>query len=222
MVETVLEPGERVARISIELVKPVPLAPLTASAERESVSRRVAHASAELRSGDSVVATARALLLAVAELPEPGWRPQEQRRTPEAGDLVHPPPFASGDNTAFHRDAVDHRAVEGGFGEPGSAIDWIRLRQPVVEGEQSSPLVRVAAASDLASGISAIYELSAGVGLINADLTIALHRALIGEWVGIDAITRIGPDGIGLCVNHLFDTDGSIGTSTQSLIGFSF
>lgn len=221
-IETVVEPHERVARMSIELVKPVPLETLTASAERRRVSRRVAHASAALTIGDTVVATAQALLLATSELPEPGWRPDEHSGRPEEAHLVTPPPFVSGDNTAFHRDAVDHRVVRGGFGQPGSALEWIRLRQPVIHGEHPSPLVRVAAASDIASGISAVYDLASRVGLINADLTIALHRDLIGEWVGIDAVTRVGHDGVGLCVNRLFDTEGTIGAATQSLIGFSF
>ncbi len=221
-IETSVRPDERVARVSIELLRPVPLANLTTSVERTQVSRRVAHVGAALAAGTSVVATARALLLTTSALPEPGWRPTETPQRPAEGRVITPPPFASGDNTAFHRDAVEHRVVEGGFGRPGPAVEWIRLRQPVVEGEQPSPLVRVVAASDIASGVSAIYDVASGVGLINADLTIAVHRPLIGEWVGVDAVTRVGPDGVGLCVTRLFDTEGTIGNATQSLLGYSF
>ena len=99
-------------------------------------------------------------------------------------------------------------------------MKWTRPPQPVVAGEDPSPLCRVAAAADVASGISSIYGAESGVGLINADLTIALHRPLIGEWVGIDAVTEVGADGIGLCTNRLFDVNGTIGTATQSLIGW--
>ncbi len=221
MIETLVEPDERVARISIELVRPVPLATLTASAERTSVSRRVAHATAELVVDGTVVATARALLLATADLPDPGWRPEEQFRHPEDGTLTTPPTWVSGDAIAFHRDGLEHRVVEGDFAVPGSAIEWVRLRQPLVAGEDASPLCRVTAGADIASGISNVYASTAGVGLINADLTIALHRPLIGEWLGIDAVTRVGPDGIGLCTNRLFDSEGTIGSSTQSLIGLT-
>ena len=222
MIETVAEPTERIARISVELVKPVPLTPLTTGASRTGVSRRVAHGFAELRSGDTIVATAQALLLATAELPEPGWRPVTPPRRVVDGVPSEAPSWVADASTAFHRDAVEHRVIEGGFGSPGSAIEWIRLRQPVVQGEQPSPLQRVAAAADIASGISAIYDAAAGVGLINADLTIALHRPLVGEWVGIDAVTHVGADGIGLCINRLFDEHGTIGNATQSLIGLSF
>ncbi len=220
LIEALEEPTERVARLSIELVKPVPLTRLHAIVERQQVSRRVARASASLLSNDVVVASASALLLATADLPEPGWRPEHTLRSPDDARSVVAPAWASGDTTAFHRDAVDHRFVEGDFTTPGSAIEWIRLRQPVILGEEPSPLCRVAAAADIASGISAVYGAESGVGLINADLTIALHRPLIGEWVGIDAVTEVGADGIGLCTNRLFDAEGSIGTSTQSLIGW--
>ncbi len=221
LVESVTEPTERVARISVELVRPVPLTTLTVSVDREPVSRRVAHASASLLDGDTVVATARALLLATAELPDPGWRPTEEPGEPQQATPLVPPTWASGDNTAFHRDAIEHRVIAGGFEQPGAAVEWIRLRQPIIAGVATSPLMRVAAAADIASGISSVYDFMAGVGLINADLTIALHRSLRGEWVGIDAVTRVGPDGIGLCTTRLFDVDGTIGSSTQSLIGLT-
>lgn len=220
VIESVQVPTERVARFSVELVKPVPLTQLTATVERSQMSRRVAHGRATLSANGVVVATATALFLAVAELPEPNWRPEQATRSPEDATTIEAPTWASGENTAFHRDAVDHRVIEGNFSVPGAAVEWIRLRQPVIAGEEPSPLCRVAAASDIASGISSIYSAESGVGLINADLTIALHRPLIGEWVGIDAVTEVGPDGIGLCTNRLFDTAGTIGAATQSLIGW--
>lgn len=221
MIETVVEPTERVAKVSVELVRPVPLSRLVGSAERFAVSRRVAQATAELVADGVVVATARALLLTTSDLPEPGWRPVEPEYRLEHGVDVTPPTWVSGDNSAFHRDGLDHRVLRGDFATPGAAVEWVRLRQALVAGERTSPLCRVAASADIASGISNIYDFTAGVGLINADLTIALHRPLVGEWVGIDAVTRVGPDGIGLCMNRLFDEGGTIGSSTQSLIGLS-
>lgn len=220
MIETVEGPHERVARLSVELIKPVPLARLEASVSRSQASRRVSHATATLETGGTIVAKATALLLATAELPEPDWHPAGQRHRLDDAEPIVAPVWASGDNTAFHRDAVEHRLVDGDFTTPGPAVEWIRLRCAVVEGERPSSLCRVAAAADIASGISSIYRAESGVGLINADLTIALHRPLMGEWVGIDALTEVGPDGIGLCSNRLFDEDGTFGSATQSLIGW--
>ncbi len=221
LVEAVSDPSERVARISIELERPVPLGRLAGSAERTAVSRRVAHASASLSHEGTVVATARALMLATADLPEPGWRPTDDDLASERATPMDPPSWATGDATAYHRDAIEHRVVTGGFERPGAATEWIRLRQPVVADAETTPLMRVAAAADVASGISAVFDAGSGVGLINADLTIAVHRPLRGTWVGIDAITRVGPEGIGLCTTRLFDVDGTVGAATQSLIGLA-
>jgi acyl-CoA thioesterase len=53
---------------------------------------------------------------------------------------------------------------------------------------------------------------------INPDLTIYLHRYPRGEWVCIDAVTRVESNGIGLAESRLLDRDGTIGRSLQSLI----
>jgi len=38
-----------------------------------------------------------------------------------------------------------------------------------------------------------------------------------GEWIGLDAMTYLGPDGCGLAESALYDLDGRIGRATQSL-----
>ncbi len=225
-VESVRTDGEQVARVAVELIRPVPLVALRVTAERTAVSRRVAHVEARIGVADGgpndglVVATARGLLLAESDLPAPGWTPDETARVPAASAAVEAPSWASDpDVTSYHRDAVDHRPVSGGFGQPGPADQWIRLRGPLVEGEDTSPLCRVLAAADFGSGISAIFDFTTGVGLINADLTVAVHRPLVGEWVRLQSTTRVGPTGIGLCITILSDEHGVVGTAQQSLLG---
>ena len=60
------------------------------------------------------------------------------------------------------------------------------------------------------------------VGLINADLSVALRREPAGEWVLIDAETNLEPDGSALCTAVLSDERGRLGVSTQSLLGLAF
>ncbi len=225
-IESVVEPGEQVARVTVELIRPVPLVALRVEAERTGVSRRVAHVEARITVADAgprdgtVVATARGLLLAESDLPEPGHRVDEAEALlgPEAA--VAAPAWASGTEvTAYHKDAVEHRVVSGGFATPGPADQWVRLLGPVVEGEAPTPLQRVLAAADFGSGVSAIFDADSGVGLINADLTVAVHRPLIGEWVRLQAVTRVGPSGIGLGTTILSDEQGPVGTAIQSLLG---
>ena len=119
---------------------------------------------------------------------------------------------------AYHSHAVEHRFVAGGFDRPGPATDWIRLRVPIIEGEAVSPLSRVAAAADFGNGISWVLSRLDGWGFINPDLTIYLHRLPIGEWVCLEAVSRVEPQGIGLAESRLWDERGLIGRSLQSLL----
>ncbi len=224
-IEALQEPDERVARVAIELIRPIPLVPLRVVAEHRRVSRRVAHVDARIEVADGgehdgkTVALARGLLLATSSLPEPSYRVDEAEPVigPDAG--VTAPAWSSGpDVTSYHKDAVEHRPVSGGFGQPGPADQWIRLLGDVVEGEEPSPLCRVLAAADFGSGISAIFDPDTGVGLINADITVAVHRPLVGEWVRLQSTSRVGPDGTGLCTTILSDEHGPVGSAQQALL----
>jgi hypothetical protein len=221
--EAELRDDEMVARISVELVKPVPLEPVRVTAERLAVSRRVTHVDAHIRSGGTTVARSTSVVLRTGELPEPRWRPQPDPAwsvaPPEA--IVRPPGFGVAEATTFHQDAVEHRVTSGGFGEAGPATSWVRMLYPVVEGEPTSPLCTVLAAADFGSGISSVFWQTDGTGLINADLTLALTRPPVGEWVRLQSQTTVGP-GIGLAVTQLGDHLGPIGVGTQSLLGIRY
>lgn len=207
-----------VARIGIELVRPVPLAPLRAVARAEPVSRRVTHVDAELRTdGGEVVARSRGLVLHVAPL-DPIEEPGPSDRPPPGGEEAPAPSWGDPELVVYHRDAVEHRYAVGGFDQPGPAIDWIRLLVPVVAGEDTSGLCRTLAVADFGSGISSLFGPDSTTGLINADLSVALHRPPAGEWVRLDAASRLGPAGVGLCTTRLGDERGPIGTATQSLL----
>ncbi len=227
-IEHVAESGEEVVRVAIELIRPVPLVALRVIADRRGVSRRVAHVEARIeiadggdRDGD-VVATARGLLLATSEMPTPEYLADESTPLIDAESLALVPNFSSRtDGVAYHRDAVEHRPLSGGFGIPGPADQWIRLLGSLVEGEPTSPLSRVLAAADFGSGISAIFDYETGVGLINADITVAVQRPLIGEWVRLQSTTRLGPAGVGVCTTILSDEQGPVGSAIQSLLAVS-
>jgi acyl-CoA thioesterase len=71
--------------------------------------------------------------------------------------------------------------------------------------------------ADAASGVSAALDWSKW-SFVNVDLGIHLARPPTGEWMATDAKTDIGPTGMGLCTSRLFDRDGAVGVSTQSLL----
>lgn len=222
--EPLLE-GMHPARVTVELLRPVPLAPLVTRAEVIRPGRKVRLVRATLaRAEDGVeVATATVLgiRLADVELPEtsPAAEPPRQPPPPSVGRPLSDVngPAAASDSPAFHSAGVEHRFVAGDFGALGPATDWIRLRVPVVAGEPTTPLQRVLAAADFGNGISGIAEF-AELMYINPDLTVYLHRQPVGEWVCLDAISRLEPNGVGLAESELWDEHGRIGRSLQSLL----
>lgn len=221
--EPLVEPGEFLTHIEVELIRPVPLTPLRCAATRERVSGRVFRIQGEMYSGGDVVARSNALVLRCMDIPTPDFvaAPEIAPEPPDQTKVVEPPRWASGDLTTYHRNAVEHRFTSGTFREPGPAVDWIRLRQPVVRGVEPSGLQRVLAAADFGSGISVVFGDESTFGMINVNLTVALIREPKGEWISLDATTQIGAQGTGLCIATLGDANGHIGVATQSLLGYT-
>lgn len=190
---------------------------LTAEVTRPGRTVRTTDASVHDETGRRL---ARASLVAVRRRPEPldlaGAVLPEDEPLPAPG-----PPEATGwdvyPGPAFHRDAVEHSFVRGAFSVIGPAVDWIRLRIPVVAGEEPSPLQRVAAAADFGNGVSAAVPHD-GHTFINPDLMVTLVRELEGEHVGLDAVTRIETTGVGLAESTVWDTRGRVGVASQTLV----
>jgi hypothetical protein len=139
---------------------------------------------------------------------------------------VEPPPLApehgrpgelhAVDYVAFHNGATEHRFVDE-TGLVGPVVDWIRLRVPLFPDVLLTPLQRVAAAADFANGISHVLPWETYL-FVNPDLTVHLFRPLRGEWVGMASATHHGTRGIGMSDTAVFDVDGRIGRSSQSLL----
>lgn len=114
--------------------------------------------------------------------------------------------------------AMEIAPVRGAIDRVGGATVWFRLTVPLVAGEETSPLMRVAAAADFGNGVSAVVDWNAGWMFINPDLTIYLSRYPVSEWVAIDAETHASDRGVGFAEAALYDENGRIGRSVQSLL----
>jgi hypothetical protein len=212
-------PADFVARMTIELLRPVPLTRLEVTARTLRPGKKVQLVEASLHTDDGTeVARATALRLRTAALELPVLdRAPAELPPPEAGfvpEIVlireNPP------DVGFWK-AVELRIVRGTWTDPGPASVWFRLCVPVVAGEEPSPLQRVATAADFGNGISAALERGKYL-FINPDLTIYLHRPAEGEWVALDARTHAEANGVGIAESALFDRGGRIGRSVQALL----
>jgi Thioesterase-like superfamily len=212
-----LTPGDEmfVARMTFEFLSPVPLAPLVADAWIARPGRRFQLVEGELRAEGTVVVRARAVRLRRAELTEGPTEPD-----PPQGDGPEeslPSPFPGpGDESGFHRTALDMRFANGTTYAAGPAQTWFRLVRPLVDEETPTPLQRVMAAADFGNGISRVLDFDKHF-FINTDLSVHLDREPQGEWVRLDARTTIGPQGVGLASSRIFDVGGQVGVAAQSL-----
>jgi hypothetical protein len=207
----------QLVRITLELVRPVPFGPLTVTSSLVKPGSRTQLVDVVVEAGGVDVAWARGLRILRAD--------DEQRAEPTVPEDPPPDPpdraastgMDIGSWTAFHNRGVELRFVRGANAALGPATVWIRLRCPVVAGEEPSPWQRAAAAADFGNGVSAELEFGSS-SFINPDLTVALHRLPVGEWICLDARTRFGSPGIGAAESALWDTEGRIGHALQNLV----
>lgn len=216
-----LQAGEElvIARVTYELLRPVPLGELFVDAQVIRGGRRVQLLEGVIRAPDGIeIVRARALRVHQADpsaqasptAPPPAG-PDEGREHEPGAEGFNPP-----HRPMFAPDAIEIRFVDGVFGR-GPSTAWFRLRVPLVAGEEPTPLQRLAAAGDFGNGISA--ELSWDeYAFINPDLTLYLERPPEGEWIGLEARTTIASGGVGLAESVIYDLRGRVGRAVQALL----
>jgi hypothetical protein len=214
--EAVQEAGYLVARLTLDFLGPVPLAPLTVSARTTKPGRSLQMADAELSVDGQAVVRARAVRLRrghveLPELPAAGPPPS----APQSGRL-DPFPIQDGHDEGFHLTGMEIRFVDGTDFGLGPARAWFRLARPLIDDEPASPLARAVAAADFGNGVSRIVDFDHYL-FVNTDLTVHLHREPEGEWVLLDARTLLESHGAGLARSILSDERGQLGLAAQSL-----
>ena len=207
------------ARLTVELLRPVPVAPVRRTSRLLRPGKKVRLGAVDLTAQDgTVVATATVLGIRRAELTVPAAAATAAPLGPDSVTSAARAELSTAvDYDGFHNVGVEHRFVQGAFHTLGPATDWIRLRVPVVAGVEPTPLQRVAAAADFGNGISALARFE-DLTFINPDLTIHLHALPAGDWVCVDAASTLEQHGVGLAQSALWDERGPIGRSLQSLL----
>lgn len=215
-IERTAPAGLALTRLTVEILRPIPIAVLAVSARTLRAGRKAAWLEATLADdAGNAVAEARGVAIRTAELPLPvTGDPVDDPILPP----LHAKPFEFGFFTGdrgYHT-AIESRLARGEFGK-GRVAMWMRMRAPLVAGEAPSPFQRVAIAADSGNGVSMALD-PRKFSFVNPDLTIHLHRLPEGEWVCLDARTIPQARGIGLADTRLLDEQGPIGRSAQSLL----
>lgn len=208
--------GMFVSRVTVELLRPVPVAELRLTTRLLRPGRKVQLVEATLTAGGKEVARAAALRIRRAAVPLPELPADPAPRVAGFEGLAAHADGQEEFQRGFHTHAVEHRFAEGAWNRVGPAIDWMRLRVPLVLGEETSSLARTMAFSDFGNGISGV--LRGTHSYVNPDLTVVRYREAEGEWLSLDAVSRISDHGSGMAESLLRDGRGVVGRAVQSLI----
>jgi hypothetical protein len=203
-----------IARVTIDLMRPVPVAPLTIATEVLREGRKIQLCGIKLLAESVVVVGATVLKIKrqTLALPDDIKALQVDLPAPELS-LVEDGHAAT---SPFVR-SVSMRAARGRFGQAGAGAIWFRVDQPLIEGHTVSQAMRAVVAADFSNATASTLDFRAWT-YINADLTVSFARQPVGDWILLDGECWIGADGTGLAMSRLADRHGYFGRAVQSLV----
>jgi acyl-coenzyme A thioesterase PaaI-like protein len=203
-----------IGRFTMDLLGPVPVAPLRVTSSVLRPGRTVSLRQAELADESGrVVARAQGWAFPSSTggpVDSPGV---QLEHGPGDGHLEDPP-------ESWHRgylDAVEWQWIEGAVTRLGPAVVWMRPLVPLLPGEELSPLQRVLTCVDSASGASAALDPTEW-SFMNTELTVHVVRPPVGEWVCLRARTTLGGGSVGLAESEVYDGQGLVARSAQALL----
>jgi hypothetical protein len=227
------EPDERqrLARVAIDILRPVPVGKLTLRTRTIRPGRRITLAETVMEADGQDVLYAR------------GWRIERPAQgVPEivdgasAGSLPHagegdaPPIFERADEGYLA--SIEWRFLLADFNieDPATAgaadaasrsaqvrRAWARPRIPLLPDERASPMERTLLVADSGSGVGAALPATRFI-FINVDLAVVLPRDPAGDWLLLEAGTVVGSEGTGLAMTRLSDQTGPCGRAWQTLL----
>lgn len=202
-----------IARVTVEILGPVPVAELSVTAAVDRPGRSVELLSAELSADGRVAVRARAWRIVRSDTTAVAAGIDDRLPPPSEGRaMTRPEGWGAG-----YLDVMEWRALKGSLGEPGPATVWARQGVPLVGTETPTGLQRLLTVADSGNGVSNRLDPRKWL-FINSDLTVHVYREPVGEWVALDAATAIGPDGTGTAVSVLHDAQGPVGRGAQALL----
>ena len=216
--ETIDEGIARViGRFAMDLLGPVPVEDLTVTTSVPRPGRTVSLRQAELSDPSGRV-------LARAQ----GWAFPALEAGVQQGPAGTGVPLGHGPADGHHEeppaswargylDSVEWKWIEGAVTRPGPAVVWMRPLLRLVPGEEMTPLQRLLACVDSASGASAVLD-PAEWNFMNTELTVHVVRPPVGEWVCLRAETTLSTGAVGLAASEVYDEQGLVARSAQALL----
>lgn len=212
MVEGVSTPCPMLtSRLSIEFLRPVPMAPLRPAVQivREGRKQQVVHVS--LHSQDHEVVNATAVRVRTINA---------AARVRSSNDFTPPkgvrfvPTVGVGLPLLSH---IQSHVIRSNDGGPGETEAWLRYDGQIIEGRASTPFTLAAMFADFGNGLAPVVA-AENFTFLNAELSIHLSRAPEGKWFHLVSRTFDGQVGLGTVHTQMSDSQGLIGWAHQTLL----
>ncbi len=216
--ETEVGPDKMLTRLTIDMLRPMPLSGLRVAAETERHTKTMATTRVTVHDlDDTLCAKATTMHLVRRDL---GAVPNVSMDPPELEGAVSGS-FPIGETRhkltgfAHYSEVLYPKNSTPG---PGPKAIWMRT-PPLLPGEAQSPIQALCPLADCANGISWNAP-TTEMGFMNTDLTVQIHREPVSDWLASDSVCHWQPSGIGMSQAVLYDTEGPIGAALQTLILF--
>jgi len=204
------DPAMVISKIAIDLMRPVPAAPLALSAQVVRDGKRVRYVDVTLRSMDQLIARAAAVMLrpsalyagqeaAPAQAVIKGWETLPLRPWMDRPD----------ERKLFHTGLEIRLLREPYTGEP--SLVWARVPYDFLPGRPLTPTVHAAALSDLTNGIGMMSVPGALRPFINPEITLYLVREPVGGWFCLEGVGRAEHAGLATSNVNFHDAGGLVG-----------
>lgn len=199
----------RIARLTVDIVRPVPFQPVTTRVEALRDGARMQLVDAVLLADGEVVARASAMRVRMGE-------------SPPAPDLMPDVPAPEDTPAVPITSALDRghpmetRVARGSLCEIGPGAAWVTFNADLVEGVPITPFLRATMAADIASAPSSVVRRGEW-SFANLDLSLHFTRPPVGGWILIDAETVSAGVGVGQVNTVLADRNGAFGRGHQAV-----
>ncbi len=193
------------ARLTVDMYKLPGFDPIEITTKVVREGNRIRVVDAEFISGGVSMGRATCQFLKRTENPEGViWKPLAWD-VPKPADIEPPPERPMGGMWAT-------RQISGGFASSEQRRIWMSEVREVVEGTPLTPFQRAAVACDFASPAAHVSD--QGLGYINSDVTLYLHRLPATEWIGFETTYHDADDGVAVGECRLYDEQGPIGLAS--------
>ena len=199
------------ARLTVDMFRLPTLAPIEVTTKLIRDGLRIKVVEADFYSGGVNMARASCQLLRKTQ------NPQGRVWSPPNWDVPAPVDIAALEDPRLGMNGKwTVRPIVGAMGTLGPRRLWMREVRDLVENAPLTPFVRVAVAADFASPFANAGD--HGLGYINSDVTLYLHRLPLQEWIGFEVVNHHATDGVAIGECFLYDQQGPIGTSTVAAL----